>query len=467
MSAATVRGLRFTYGGAATPALAGVDLDVRAGEVLLLEGPSGEGKLTLLRALCGLVPHFHGGRFSGSVVVDGHDTTRTSPALICRSAAMVFQDPEAQAVLGSVERDIAFGLECAGIPARLIPDRVGEALHMAGAAHLRGRQIGDLSGGERQRVALAAVLAPGPRVVLLDEPTSQLDDAAAAALMATLRTLAAGGAAVVMAEHRADRARPAADRVLAVRGGALAAPDEVTVPHTAQTRAPAIGPVRMALESITASHPGRPVLRAVSLELRAGEVVVVSGPNGSGKSTLLRVMAGLHTPESGTVVLEGADVTRRPAERRFPSLALVGQDPGRHLLTERVDAELAIALRATPVPEAERPHRIAGILDALDLGDVGDRHPLDLSVGQRERVALGAVLVARPGVILLDEPTRGMDPGRKAALAALLRHRAAEGAAVLVATHDSAFAHEAGDRALVMSGGRLLPAPSAQPVVAG
>jgi energy-coupling factor transport system ATP-binding protein len=466
MTAATVRDLRFTYGGASAPALDGIDLDVRAGEVLLLEGPSGEGKSTLLRALCGLVPHFHGGRFSGSVVVDGHDTVHTSPALICRSAAMVFQDPEAQAVLGSVERDIAFGLECAGIPAGLIPDRVGEALEMAGASHLRERLIGDLSGGERQRVALAAVLAPGPRVVLLDEPTSQLDDAAAAALMATLRALAAGGAAVVMAEHRADRARPAADRVLAVRAGRRAPPDEAPPPHPSLS-APATGPVRLALESITAGHPGRPVLRDVSLELRAGEVVAISGSNGSGKSTLLRVMAGLHAPDSGTVLLEGTDVTRRPAERRFPALALVGQDPGRHLLTERVDAELAIALRATAIPEAARPRRIADMLDALELDDVADRHPLDLSVGQRERVALGAVLVARPGVIVLDEPTRGMDPARKAALAALLRERAAEGAAVLVATHDSAFAHEAGDRALVMSDGRLLPAPSPQPVVAG
>jgi len=282
MTAATVRDLRFTYGGASAAALDGIDLDVRAGEVLLLEGPSGEGKSTLLRALCGLVPHFHGGRFSGRVVVDGHDTVHTSPALICRSAAMVFQDPEAQAVLGSVERDIAFGLECAGIPAGLIPDRVGEALEMAGAADLRERLIGDLSGGERQRVALAAVLAPGPRVVLLDEPTSQLDDAAAAALMATLRALAAGGAAVVMAEHRADRARPAADRVLAVRAGRLAAPDEAPAPHHAGPGAPASGPVRLALQAITAGHPGRPVLRDVSLELRAGEVVAISGPNGTG-----------------------------------------------------------------------------------------------------------------------------------------------------------------------------------------
>ena len=462
MTAATARALRFTYGGGASPALAGIDLDIEAGRVLLLEGPSGEGKSTLLRALCGLVPHFHGGRFAGRVVVDGRDTLTTAPALICRSAAMVFQDPEAQAVLGSVERDVAFGLESAGIPAALIPGRVAEALEMAGAAHLRTRSIGELSGGERQRVALAAVLAPGPRVVLLDEPTSQLDDAAAAALMATLRDLAAGGAAVVLAEHRADRARPAADRVLAVRAGLLADPDPPPA-EDAPLPAPPAGRVRLRMEGIRAGYPGRPVLRDAALEVRAGEVVTISGANGSGKSTLLRVLAGLHAPDAGAVILDGADVTALPAERRFPALALVGQDPGRHLLGERVNAELAIALRATPLSERERRDRIAGMLEALDLAEVADRHPLDLSVGQRERVALGAVLVADPGVIALDEPTRGMDPARKAALAGLLRRRAAAGAAVLVATHDAAFAREAGHRALTMADGALVAAAARQP----
>ena len=465
MTAATVSGLSFTYGGATGAALDGVDVDVEAGRVLLLEGPSGEGKSTLLRALCGLVPHFHGGRFAGRVTVGGMDTLHTAPARICRAAAMVFQDPESQAVLGAVERDVAFGLECAGVPAGVIPARVEEALEMAGAAHLRGRAIGELSGGERQRVALAAVLAPGPGLVLLDEPTSQLDDDAAGSLMEVLRRLAAGGAAVVMAEHRSDRARPAADAVLAVRAGRIVAAEAAQAPPPAPAPG-ATGPVRLRMEGIHAGHPGRPVLAGAALEVRAGEVVTISGANGSGKSTLLRVLAGLHAPDAGAVVLDGREVTGLPAERRFPALAMVPQDPGRHLLTERVDAELEVALRASPLPPRERGERVRRQLEELDLADVADRHPLDLSVGQRERVALGAVLVADPGVIALDEPTRGMDPARKAALAALLRARAAAGAAVVVATHDAAFARAAGDRALTMAGGVLeaAPAPSAAAV---
>ena len=467
MTLATVRDLRFTYGGAATPALDGIDLDVAAHEVLLLEGPSGEGKSTLLRALCGLVPHFHGGRFSGTVTVAGHDTLRTDPARICRLAGMVFQDPEGQAVLGSVERDVAFGLENAGLDPAAIPARVATALEMAGASHLRGRAIGSLSGGERQRVALASVLAPGPRVVLLDEPTSQLDDAAAGALMVTLRALARdAGAAVVMSEHRADRTRAVADRIVAVREGRLHAPDDAPGHAPARGAGPTPGPVRARLEGLRAGHPGRPVLRDAWLDLRAGEVTTIQGPNGSGKTTLLRVLAGLHAPEAGRVLLEGDDVTAWAVERRFPALGLVGQDPGRHLLSERVDAEVALALRALGLPAAERRRRVAAALEEMDLGALAHRHPLDLSVGQRERVALAAVLVTRPGVIALDEPTRGMDPARKEALARLLRARAAEGAAVVVATHDAAFARRAGDRALVMRDGGLDAAPAARMAVA-
>jgi energy-coupling factor transport system ATP-binding protein len=209
------------------------------------------------------------------------------------------------------------------------------------------------------------------------------------------------------------------------------------------------------------------VLRGAGLALRAGRVTILRGPNGSGKSTLLRVLAGLHRPEAGRVRVAGRDVTELPAERRFPEVGLVGQDPGRHLLTERVDDEVGFALARLPLPAAERRRRVAEALEQLDLAPLAGRHPLDLSVGQRERVALAAILAARPRVIALDEPTRGMDPGRKAALAALLRARAAEGAAVVVATHDAGFARAAGDVALEMAGGSARPAPVPAPAPAG
>ena len=467
MTAASAEGLSFTYGGADAPALDGVDLELAAGEVLLLEGPSGEGKSTLLRALCGLVPHFHGGRFAGRVTVAGHDTLATAPARIARLAGMVFQDPESQAVLGAVARDVAFGLESAGVPPGAIPGRVREALALAGAGHLADRAIATLSGGERQRVALAAVLAARPPVLLMDEPTSQLDDAAAAALGDVLRRLAAEeGTAVVLAEHRHERVRAVAGRALTVRGGCL----EPAGPEPPEPEAPEPAPpgeLLAALEAVDAGHPGRPVLRGASLELRAGQVTTLRGPNGSGKSTLLRVLAGLHPPEAGRVLLGGRDATAVPAERRFPAVGLVGQDPGRHLLTERVDDEVGYALQRLGPPGRERRARVAETLATLDLGGLAGRHPLDLSVGQRERVALGAILAVRPAVIALDEPTRGMDPARKEALVALLRARAAEGAAVLVATHDAGFARRAADVAFEMAGGAVRPATAPAPALRG
>jgi energy-coupling factor transport system ATP-binding protein len=465
VSLARVDDLRFSYGDSPRPALDGVDLEVSRGEVVLMEGPSGGGKSTLLRALCGLVPHFHGGSFSGRVVVDGLDTMEVPPALICRAAGMVFQDPEAQAVLGAVERDVGFGLESAGIDPALIPARVEEALAMAGASHLWGRSIATLSGGERQRVALAAVLAPGPPLVLLDEPTSQLDEEGADALVATLRRLADAGAAVVLGEHRRERGRPIADRVVAIRDGRVAPPADVPLPPAAG-RPETVGRERARLEGVHASHPGREVLRGIDLVLRAGEVTALAGPNGSGKSTLLRLLAGLHRPDAGVVVLDGREVTDVPAERRFPAIGMVGQDPGRHLLTERVEDEVGFALARAGVGRPERRVRVERMLDDLGLGGLADRHPLDLSVGQRERVAIAAILVMEPGVVLLDEPTRGMDPEGAAALVALIRRRAAEGAAVLVATHDPGFAAAVADRRLVLADGAVRAEPFPRPVLA-
>jgi len=474
---ARAQDVAFRYGRSGPAALDGASLEVAAGEVVVLEGPSGGGKSTLLRAFAGLVPHFHGGRFEGRVIVDGLDTRRTPPAAVARRAGLLFQDPEAQAVLATAERDVAFGPQNAGLPAEEIQARVREALADAGALALRERRIEDLSSGERQRVALAGVLASRPALLLLDEPTSQLDEEAAAALAATVRRLAdERGIAVVIAEHRIERVRHVADRILAVRAGRVSAPvpwasAEAATPPNGElaiwpTPPRPNGQLAIALEAVDAGYPGRPVLRRCSLGLAPGTVTALTGPNGSGKSTLVRVLAGLHRPDRGRVRLGEVDVTAEPAERRFPRIGLVGQDPGRHLLCERVSDEVGYALRRLGAPTAEIEGRVAREMRALDIEALAERHPLDLSVGERERVALAAVLVARPAALVLDEPTRGMDPERKASLAGDLRARAAEGAAVLVATHDATFAARAADRHVALAGvqdGR----PALQAVPAG
>jgi energy-coupling factor transport system ATP-binding protein len=441
--------VRYRYAGATRDVLCDASLAVEAGEIVLLAGASGSGKSTFLRALCGLVPHFHGGSFGGRVVVDGLDTRAARPAETCARAGILFQEAETQSVFADVTRDVAFGLRTRGAPAAAISDAARRALDAVGAGALAGRRVDALSGGERQRVALAGVLAPAPAVLLLDEPTSQLDEAGAEALAATLRALAATGVAIVAAEHRVDRLAHVATRILAVADGGVRAyappaPLEPATPNAA-------GRAVLVARGLVASRGGREVLRSLDLAVHAGTVVAVHGPNGAGKSTLLRLLAGLDAPGAGTIELDGAGVTGLPAERRFPALATVVQDPGRHLLCERVVDEVARGLPADAAP------RVARALRDLDLDGFGERHPRDLSVGERERVALAAALAAGPRVLLLDEPTRGVDPARRAALAALLRRHAAAGGAAVVATHDAAFAGAACDEHHRLDGGALVP----------
>lgn len=459
MIVADISHLSFTPGDGAAPALDDVTLQIRAGEIVLVEGQSGSGKTTLLRALAGLVPHFHGGRFRGRVQVGGLDTRRAQPGEIARHVGCVFQDPETQAVRATVRADVAFGPENLGVPAEAIAPSVERALHAVDVAALGDRDIATLSGGERQRAAIAAVLATEPRVLLLDEPTSQLDPAGVAHLDRLLRALSARGVAVVLTEHHAHRLGIHPDRVLTLHRGRL-----VTTPATSAPEPPppvTAGAPSLEVQGVHATHDEAAVLTACDLTLHAGTVTALQGANGSGKSTLLRVIAGLHPARAGTVILTGRVVTDLSPEDRVPTLGLLPQDGGRRLIHERVRDELASGLHG--LGRVERDRRTGQVMAELDLTPLADAHPMDLSVGERERVAIGVVLAMAPRVILLDEPTRGMDAERRGRLAAALRDRAAGGAAVLVVTHDPQFALAAADRHLTMAGGAVVDAVQAVP----
>ncbi len=454
---AQLSGIRYRPPGAERDALAGVDLELHAGELVLLAGPSGSGKTTLLRVLSGLVPHFHGGRFAGSCRVAGLDTRHARPAEVCSRAGIVFQDPEAGTIMLAVDREVAFPLECAAWPPAQIAERVLEALTEAGAAHLRDRPTGELSGGELQRVALAAALATRPPLLLLDEPMSQLDPQASGSLAARLRALADAGTCVVVTEHRTSRIAGHADRIVRLEAGRIVGDAPVVREQAAPAanghrRAPTGEPLAE-LREIAAGFPGRSVLAAAGLQLAAGSVTALAGDNGSGKSTLARVLAGLHHPSGGHVRLGGEDVTPLPVERRFPRLAFVGQDPGRVLLRERVDDEVEFGPRQLGWPVDERRRAVAAALAAVGLEGFAGRHPRDLSGGERERVAVAAALVSRPRVLVLDEPTRGMDDAMRGQLVALLQAHVADGNTALVVTHDGALAQRVADRCLILADG--------------
>ena len=443
MALAHVDRLTFSYP-QGTPALRGVSLEIEAGEVVLLLGASGSGKSTLLRALSGLVPHFHGGGLEGGVQVVGRDTRTCRPAELAGDVATLFQDPEEQVVLTNVTREVAFGLENVGVaPHRIVP-RALDALASVGVSALAERATAELSGGELQRVCLASVLALEPKLLLLDEPTSQVDERAADELLALAVEL---GSTVVLSEQRPERALAIATRIVFLEHGRIVLDARVDdartwlethhpawVDATAAVRRHSWGDRVCSLEGVGFAYaPGREVVRDFDLSVRRGEIVVLVGPNGSGKTTIAKLAAGLLTPATGHV-------------RRQGRAAMLLQDPGRYVVRNRVIDEVTLGVRGDP-------RRAEAALAAVGLRGLLDRHPRDLSTGERERLALASVLVAEPDLLVLDEPTRGVDPARKSELAGLL-DQGAHARGTLVVTHDRTFTRMVADRVVTLGAER-------------
>ncbi|MFI5039870.1 MAG: ABC transporter ATP-binding protein [Solirubrobacterales bacterium] len=441
MAIARLSNLSYWYPGAEEPALRDVSLLLDAG-LTLVTGPSGGGKSTLLRVLNGLVPHFHGGRIAGLADVAGHDVITTPTRILARTVGFVFQDPELQTVYDAVDREVAFGLENTALPPREMVARVEEALQAAGVAHLTGRSVRTLSGGERQRVALASALAMRPRLVVLDEPTSQLDPEGASMVLEAVKNLVEQGRAAVIAEHRLERLLPHATASIIVGRGSLSLAWPAA-PRASATRSTpsSSGPVAWSLAGVTAGFGGRVVLDSVDAAGHRGEVVALSGPNGGGKTTVLRLIAGAMSPMSGKV------------ERRPGRIAYLPQNPTALLHRPTLRSEVSLTLERAG--DSEPPE---AILDELGLRAVAGRYPRDLSCGERQRAALAAVLPGRPDLVLLDEPTRGIDAEARVALVRLVSRLRDGGAAVVLATHDPDLRAALADRELSVSGGRVLEA---------
>jgi energy-coupling factor transporter ATP-binding protein EcfA2 len=445
---ASLAGFTYRYPNADLDALHAVDLDISGG-LTLVAGASGSGKSSLLRVFNGLIPHFHGGTVAGGARVCGHDVITTPTRTLATQVGFVFQDPELQSVYAGVDRDVAFGLENIRVPAAAMATRVADALERTGIAHLRGRAVATLSGGERQRLALAGVLAIRPRLLVLDEPLSQLDDEGAKALISTLGELADRGTAVVVAEHRLEGLSALRGRRLAMERGRVISPGSPTPQrfHRPNDPAPDVSAPRVEaawrLAGVTAGHSRVPVVDGVALEGRGGEIVVLVGPNGGGKTTLLRTIAGLVAPIAGTV-------TRTPGR-----VAFLPQNPMALLHRPTVGAEVAWTVRGDA-----RSTDARDLIDELGLGHLVACDPRDLSTGERQRVAIAAVLAGAPSIALLDEPTRGMDDAARDALVHVVRSMRAHGCAIVLATHDKNLAAAVADRTVAVGAGsarELLP----------
>jgi energy-coupling factor transporter ATP-binding protein EcfA2 len=467
MPALTFEGVSHRYAPGGRPALAGVDLAVDEGELVLLVGESGSGKSTLLRAALGLVPRFHGGRLHGRVQVAGLDTRTHRPGELARHAGLVFQDPEAQVVTSRVLTEAAFGLENIGVASAEIHPRALAALRMVGAEHLAERTTRTLSGGERQRVAIASVLAMGPRVLLLDEPTSQLDPAAAEELIRTLVDLRdRHGIAIVVAEHRTERLFDVADRVVAMRAGAIEVDAAPPLARRALAREPWLlprDPARVPPAASAVDPAGRlvhaskqlgptPALRDVSAAFERGHVTAVTGPNGAGKTTLALAVCGLLALDSGSAMHRGR-------------AGYVAQDPAAYLLHDSAIEEVEYGLANLGVPFPFRRARAAAELERFDLGWAAGEHPRDLSSGERQRLAIASVTAMRPDLVVLDEPTRGIDGRRKHALCRLIHGLAADGAGVVVVSHDSWFVADVAAATVAMDAGRVAAPHTRRPEV--
>ncbi|MFJ9440559.1 ABC transporter ATP-binding protein [Kitasatospora sp. NPDC101235] len=493
------------YADAAAPVLNGVDLTVPEGELCLLVGPSGSGKSTLLGTVSGLVPHFTGGVLHGRVTVGGRDTREHRPRELADLVGTVGQDPLAHFVTDTVEDELAYGMESLGLPGDVMRRRVEETLDLLGLADLRDRSLTSLSGGQQQRVAIGSVLTVHPRVLVLDEPTSALDPGAAEEVLAVLQRLVHDlGTTVLLAEHRLERVVQYADQVLLLTPDAppvLGEPAEVMahspvhppvvglgrlagwrpLPLSVRDARRKAAPLRAELDgrapSAAVARPAEPIagtdrlvvrrgpvpaLRGVDLALHPGEITALMGRNGAGKSTLLGSLVGLHAPASGSVRVGGRTPHRtRPAEL-IREVGLVPQDPRDLLYGESVAAECAAA--DTDAGAAAGTCR--ALVERLLPGIADDAHPRDLSEGQRLTLALAVVLTARPPLLLLDEPTRGLDYAAKARLVEILRGLAAENHAVLLATHDVELAAELAHRTVILAEGEIVAdGPTAEVVV--
>jgi energy-coupling factor transporter ATP-binding protein EcfA2 len=467
----------FRYAGAPSDAIREIDFDLPAGAVLLIVGPSGSGKSTLARAIAGLVPGEFPGDWRGSLRVGDVDVARAPRTDVAARVGIVFQDAASQLVMERAGDDVAFGLENRAWPLEAMRRRVPEALAESGLAGFEERRSARLSGGEQQRLALAGVLAARPGVVVLDEPTANLDPAGTVALYERLASLAAArSATVILIEHRVERAWSLADTVLALgwdgrpidvgsprdvlgRSRATLDAEGVWLPDDDGSRpgsrmaVPAPAPAVLDIDQAWFDYvPGEPALHGVSLAIRPGERVALVGPNGSGKTTLLRLALGLLRPHAGRVRVTGEDPARLPPARLAERVGYVVQDPELGFMADTVREEIELGL----APEA-RAHA-AELADRLDLrlARFGERNPYRLSGGEQRRLSLVTALARRPALLVLDEPTFGQDRRGHDALVAAIDELAGEGVAILAATHDERFAAHAADRTITLDDGWIV-----------
>ena len=505
-----VENLSFTYAGGRQPALRGVNLTQRAGEMIGIMGASGAGKSTLAKVLNRIIPELEGGDFQGVVMLGGRSIAAAHVRDLASDIGMVFQDFESQLFSTTVAHEVAFAMERVGMPREEILARLAPALDAVGLRGLEDRDPTTLSGGQKQRLAIASVLALRPRVVVLDEPTTDLDPEGRAEVFALIRRMREEGSSLIVIEHEAEELRQC-DRIIILRDGAIVAQGapamvmpQIEMREECGINAPgldrvvrmmgiehhpaSVGEAEVQIRKLLARGPAdvevsragaqtaiieaQPILEVaaasfsypegprelepMSFTIAAGEFIAIVGQNGSGKTTLAKMAVGLLAPESGKVLLEGRDrTTLRPAETAH-EIGYVFQNPDHQIFADTVEAEVKFGPRNFGLDDREIEARCAEVLAAVGLDGERATDPFLLGKGQRQRLAVASVLALRPRLLILDEPTTGLDYREQRKMMKLVSELNASGVAIVMITHTPWLVAEYARRVILMRAGRKL-----------
>lgn len=496
----------FYYPDSLQPSLDKIDVEIEEGEFLVITGPSGGGKSTFLRSINGLVPNFYGGKIKGEVIVHGKNASETPTNQMSELVGMVFQDPENQLISNRVEREIAFGMENLCFPNDLMKKRIEEALDAVNISRLRNRTTSELSGGQKQKVAIASALAMHPCILLLDEPTSELDPRSAEEVLNVIEKINDElGITILLVEHRLERVIHHVDRMLMIDGGRviydgsprkiksahienwkvglppvtrlslhfkdkianngipltvkearLALKDVLSNPkkNIAWERKNSSRKVSISMEKVFFSYDGeKDVLKNISFKVYEGDMIALMGKNASGKTTLVKLMNGLVKQRKGKIELFGKKINDYSLDELIQKVGIVFQDPNLHLFNDTVQEEVAFVLRNLGMEKELIDKKVEEILKRFKIYQYRNSYPHDLSGGERQRVALASVLVSEPEILILDEPTRGMDYFLKKELISYLKEKAKT---AIMVTHDVETAAEFADRVVLLSEGNII-----------
>jgi len=484
----------FRYASSSKFALRDINLKLFPGEFVLVVGDSGSGKTTLLRSMNGLIPHFYGGVYEGSVRIEGREVRKTPPKELLSVVSSVFQDPENQVLMSTVEKEIAFPLENLGLDEVVIERRVEEVLDLLGIYHLRGRKISTLSGGEKQKVAIASAIATYPRYLFLDEPTSQIDPNSAEELLSLLERLNDDlGMGIILVEHRMERTMHRADRLIVMKEGRIIGDGEprmiaskidldsegvgypqitriarkigmkylpLTVKEGRKTLEKILkdvnpqedfsyGDILVNVRSLYFSYGQTSIIKNLNLKIRRGEILGLMGRNGAGKTTMAKLLSGLLRPSRGEVRIKGKRIITLGERERSKLVSMVFQNPNLHLFQDTIEEDILFSVEDGKEKKAEK------IMKELGIWNLRKKSGKELSGGERMLAAIATIAVREPELLILDEPTRGLSFKYKLLLSKFLRDYA-KNRAVMLISHDVETVARTCNRVAILSRGRII-----------